>query len=188
MAQKKGVNAGANLDFEQLRNTSIDEVRAKIVSLGADYHPAEKKPDLMARLLQLQGTAQPIDKIKKQLAENGISEDGAKITDTIPKLNHRLTPEELKKAAQKFIAKGMQLLISKDGITWEIRHEGEQLFANNRIVKAKRKDSGNTMIPLSVFVGKCRDLTTWAEIRRKDEGDTVPEDYEDLGDSADAAA
>jgi len=182
MAQKKSVNPGSNLDFEQLRNVSLSEVQQKIIALGADYSPVETKTDLMARLLQLQGTQQPIDQLRKQLAEAGIGEDGIKATDLIPKLKQRLTPAQLKKIAEKYVAKGMKLLISKDGQLWEIRFECEQLTQNGRIVKAKRKDSGNTMIPANVFKTACETITTFAPIKRKAEADAIPDDYEELAD------
>lgn len=180
-AQSKAVNRPA--DYEQLGVMSKEQVQAEIVKLGADYHPAETKQDLMARLLQLQGVAQPIDKIRKDLQEHGIGGEGAR-TDVIPRLNKRLTPAELKKAAEKYVAKGMKLLIAKNGETWEIRFNCEGFTQGGKIVMTKRKDSGNTMIPIGVFSRACEAITTYTKPKRKDDNDAVSEDYEEIADDA----
>lgn len=168
-------------DYVQLSTMSIDQVRAEIVKIGADYNVAEKKPDLMARLLQLQGTAQPIDKIKRELQAHGIGDDAK--TDAVPTLGKRLTPEQLRKIAIPFVAKGMKLLISKDGQLWEIRFQCEQPKQGGGTVMAKRKDSGNTMIPANVFKSACDTLTTYSKIKRNIDGDVIPEDYDEVADN-----
>lgn len=180
--------ANNNLNFEQLRALTKPQIQQQIRSLGADFHPSESRQDLLGRLLQLQGTAQPIDKIKQQLKEAGIGEDGEVRTDTIPKQSKRLTASEMKKAAAKYVENGMQLLLSKDGQLWEIRFKCEQLRQDGKVVIAKRKDSGNTMIPLSVFKNACELLTTFQKIKRKEDTDEVGEDYQDIADNEEEAA
>lgn len=183
MAKKQAVVRGP--DFEQVATMPKAEIQAAIVALGADYHEAESKADLGARLLQLQGTAQPADKLKKKLQEHGISEDGSQAAP-VKKLNARLTVEQMRKAAQKYIDKGMKLLISKDGTIWEIRFECPVLRQDGKIVTGKRKDSGNTMIPLVTFARACEMITTYTKLTLKADIDKVPEDYEEV-DGANAA-
>lgn len=173
----------APMDYEQLGSMSKAQIQDQIVKLGADYHPSESKVDLTARLLQLQGTAQPIDKLRKELQQHGIGEDGLK-TDAIPLQKKRLTPAEMKKAAEKYVAKGMKLLIAKNGETWEIRFNCEGFTQGGKIVMTRRKDSGNTMIPLSVFQRACETITTYTKPKRKEDSDDVPEDYEEIADDA----
>lgn len=184
MAKAQNKSAHVSADYEQLGQMSKPQLQAEIVKLGADYHPSETQLDLTARLLQLQGTAQPIDKIRKDLQERGI---GAEVrTDVIPRLNKRLTADEMRKAAKKYVDKGMRLILSKDGQFWEIRFECEQPKQGGGIVMARRKDSGNTMIPLNVFKNACETITTFTALKKKAEADAIGEDYEEIAD-ADAA-
>jgi hypothetical protein len=164
--------SGMKADFDQLKLMSKAQVQSQIVAAGGDYHQAESKTDLIGRLLQLQGTAQPIDKIKKELKAHGIGEDGEDTTP-IPIQKKRLTPEQMKKAMAKFIAKGLEFRVSKDGEQWKMRFICDQLMQNGKVVKAKRLDSGNTMIPLQVLINAATIITTVSKItiKKKDEDD-----------------
>lgn len=159
-----------NLDFDQLKALSLDQVRAKIVEHKADWHPTEKKIDLIGRLVQLQGTAQPIDKIKKELANNGVGGDEA-ATDTVQKQSKRLTKAQIDKALAKFVAKGLEYRVSKDGTQWMMRFKTTQPLATGKIVNAVRRDSGNTMMPLSVLVNAASSLTTVSKVTPKKTAD-----------------
>ena len=154
-------------DYDQLKLMTKEQVQARIVELNADYHPAESKKDLIGRLLQLQGTAQPIDKIRKALEEHGIGEDGVSQSVNIPKTVKRMTVEEMKKAMKPFIEKGMKFRVSKDLMTWEMQFVCDQLEQGGRILKANRLESGNTMMPLSVFVSRAVTITTFNTYRKK---------------------
>ena len=174
-------------DFEQVAQMSKSEIQSAIVGLGADYHAAESKADLGARLLQLQGVAQPSDKLKKQLNEHGMQDDNSQAVPSIKKINKRLTVEEMTKAAKKYIDKGMKLLISKDGTIWEIRFECPVLRQDGKIVTGKRKDSGNTLIPLFIFQRACETITTYQKIKSKQDADAIPPDYEEVDGAGEAA-
>lgn len=141
------------------------QIQAKIVELKADYHQAETKTDLIARMLQLQGTAQPIDKIRRDLAKHGIGDDAA--TAAIPQQSKRLTRAEMTKAMEKYVAKGMRFYISKDGEQWGMKFKCEQPKQGGGMVEAERTDTGNTMIPLTVLKRCAEVLTTVSLIKRK---------------------
>lgn len=157
-------------DFEQLAAMPKAQIQAEIVKLGADYHPAETKPDLAARLMQLQGTAQPIDKLRKEMAAHGVGEDGLK-TDAIPIQTARLTKEQILKAIDKYIKKGLEFRVSKDGSQWAMRFKCEQARQDGKVVQATRVDTGNTMIPLGVVVRCAESITTYTPIKKKDAAD-----------------
>ena len=170
-------------DYQQLKLMSKSQVQARVVELGADYHPAESKTDLIARLLQLQGTAQPIDKIRKELEANGVGEDGAS-TVAIPKQRQRLTIEQMKTAMKKYIDKGMKFRVTKDGENWEMYFVCDQLEQGGKILKAQRRDSGNTMIPLNVLIRAAETITTFNTYKKRDIN--APEGFVEVQASEDA--
>lgn len=178
------------MDYEQLAVLTKPQIQAQIVALGADYHVMESKRDLIGRLLQLQGTAQPIDKIRKELAAHGIGEDGEKsLPMKMPQHNHRLTEDEIRKALAKFIAKGLEVRISKDGENWMMRLKCEQATQDGKIYKATRIDSGNTMIPIRAIMRAAETITTVSTVRRKQvTEDAFDHQYDALDGDATSAA
>lgn len=142
------------LDAETLKTQSTDQIRSRIVELGADWHPAEKKSDLMVRLAQLEGSPDVADKIRKQLVESGFDKENRPVY----KPTAQLSKAEIKKLLAPYVEKGLEVKISPDGNTWMMRFDTGRVMKygqeTNPIVS---RDSGSTTVPPKVLV-QCAQL------------------------------
>jgi hypothetical protein len=164
-----------NLDLDQLRLITKPELQAKIVELGADYHVSETKQDLMVRYLQLSGTAQPAETLKKTLNEAGIgAEDGAKrlpVKMVLP----RITEADIRQHLKKYIDKGLKIRLTDNGDSWEMRYTTTQKTADNKSVLAKRVDSGTTMMSMDVLK-RCAEIITTERVRPANSDEQIPDE------------
>lgn len=142
------------LDVDTLAKQSTAEIRSRIVELGADWNPAEKKADLMVRLAQLEGSPDVADKIRKQLADAGFSKEDRPVYKKTP----QLTKPEIKKLLAPYVAKGLEYKVSPDGNTWMMRFDtGRTIKYGHEINPVVSRDSGSTTIPPAVLI-QCAQL------------------------------
>lgn len=142
------------LDPDTLAKQSTDQIRGRIVELGADWHPAESKKDLMVRLAQLEGSPDVADKIRKQLSETGFAKEDRPVYKATP----AITAANAKKLLAPYLAKGLEFKISPDGTTWMMRFDtGRQIKYGHEINPIISRDSGSMTIPPQVLV-QCASL------------------------------
>ena len=142
------------LDAETLQTRTVQEIRSRIVELGADWHPAEKKADLMVRLAQLEGSPDVADKIRKQLADAGFSKED----HPAYKPTKKLSEAEIKKLLAPYVEKGLEYKVSPDGESWMMRFDtGRSIKYGQEINAIVSRDSGSTTVPPSVLI-QCAQL------------------------------
>lgn len=150
-------------DVETIKKLSTDQLRSRITDLGADWNPAEKKIDLATRLVQLQGTPDVADKIRKQLADAGF----AKEDRPIYKPQARMTKEQMSKIVKPYVEQGVQFKVSKDGETWAMRFDtGRVEKYDGESFPVISRDSGSTTIPPKVLE-QCAQLLVATKKRPK---------------------
>jgi len=142
------------IDAEAIAKQTTEQIRSRIVELGADWHPAEKKADLMVRLAQLEGSPDVADKIRKQLADAGFAKDDRPVY----KPTQQLSKAEIKKLLAPYVEKGLEYKVSPDGTTWMMRFDtGRVIKYGHEINPIVSRDSGSTTIPAKVLV-QCAQL------------------------------
>ena len=144
----------AILDADTLAKLTQDQVRGRIVELGADWHPAESKKDLMVRLAQLEGSPDVANKIRQQMADAGFAKQDVPVYKKTP----QLSKAEIKKLMEPYVAKGLEIKVSPDGTAWAMRFDtGRTIKYGHEINPVVSRDSGSTTIPPMVLV-QCAQL------------------------------
>lgn len=119
---------------------TVDQLRLMVVERGATWQPNEKKADLIGRIIGLNIAAQANDKVNRN-APQAVS--APKITQP------RMTKDQAKRAAQKWLDRGCTIKFSPDGTMWYMEFDtGKKAhLSGNEYVSVVRRDSGNMAIP-----------------------------------------
>ena len=142
------------LDPDTLAKQSTDQIRGRIVELGADWHQAESKKDLMVRLAQLEGSPDVANKIRQQMADAGFAKQDVPVYKKTPQLDKAT----IKKLLAPYVEKGLEVKISPDGTAWAMRFDtGRTIKYGHEINPIVSRDSGSTTIPPMVLV-QCAQL------------------------------
>ncbi len=112
---------------ELLEAKAMHEIRTMLAMRGAGFSKTEKKTDLIDRLMLMDMTIQPNEKKKEEAVK-------AKKSEPTPAVKN--TPEEIEKALESFVARGLVLTI--DGDTWHVRRD-------------TKSDSGHVTVPLRLI-------------------------------------
>lgn len=138
----------AILDADTIAKQTTEQIRSRIVELGADWHQAESKKDLMVRLAQLEGSPDVANKIRQQMADAGFAKQDVPVYKKTP----QLSKSEIKKLLAPYVDKGLEYKVSPDGNTWMMRFDtGRTIKYGHEINPIVSRDSGSTTVPPMVL-------------------------------------
>jgi hypothetical protein len=125
-----------------LGENTIDQLRLMLVERGGSWVKGEPKAVLMDRILELGVAVQANEKINKPSGTQAAQPQREAFVQPA------MTPDEAKKAIQRWVERGVTIKFSPDKKLWLMEFSHGKIF---------RSDSGNMAIPPSVL-SRCAEM------------------------------